>query len=211
MATEAATDTSTDTSQAAGDETVLNAGETTEASGGGEQDQTTDGQDAGAGDEGELEITLPEGVEADEKMLDGFKSVAKEAGLDSENASKLAVFYASQQKEAAETQTAAWQKQRQDWVGELKEDPDFGGKAFKENAAAAVRAVREYGEDGMGKALQDAGLDNFPPLVRMLAKIGRAMGEDTTSTEKAKAGSNVAKSRDEALTDLYNHSGPAGT
>ena len=208
MTTETQTDTSADAGQADGadestttdnNQSVLNAD-----GGDGEQGQATDQSNTDGGDEGEFKIDLPEGVEIDEKMLEGFTKQAKEAGLNSESATKMASWYASQQKTLVDAQAQAWEKQGQDWVQELRDDPDFGGKEFDSNAKAAARAVREYGGTDLGKALQTAGLDNYPPLVKAFARIGRALGEDSTSADRAKGGGKVELSREDALKKLYN-------
>jgi len=220
MATESTTDTSTDSGQADGQTTdegttsVLSPdeggeggkkeGDTDAGGDSSKQGQATGDQDSGDGDDGELEIKLPEGTDIDEQMLDGFKSVAKETGLDSEKATKLATFYAEQQKAAAKAQEDAWSQQAKEWLGELKKDSEFGGEAFTQNAKLAARAVREYGGDELGDALKRAGLDNFPPLVKAFAKVGKAMAEDSTGADRAKGGK--PDSREDTLNKLYNNS-----
>jgi len=207
MTTEA-TETSTDTGQEQGSEEITSmlGGDATEtkADEKTEQGSATGETDKSADTVSELEITLAEGVTIDEAMMAGFKDVAKEVGLDSEKATKLAAFYAEKQAAAMEAQTKAWEDQSKAWVGELK--TEFGNE-FKSASEAAKRAVREYGDADTVKSLAAAGLDNYPPLVKMLAKIGKAMGEDTTSTEKAKGTGSVQRSRDEELNQLYNKSG----
>ena len=57
-----------------------------------------------AGNDAELEVTLPDSVTVDEKLLGNFTTVAKEVGLDSEGATKVATMFAEHQKSATEAQ-----------------------------------------------------------------------------------------------------------
>lgn len=174
---------------------------------GGEQGQTSGEPNKGAASGAELEVKLPEGVEVDAKMLEGFKGVAKEVGLDSEKASKLATWYAQQTAATEKAQVEAHAKQGETWLAQLKSDPDFGGANFESSVADAKRAMARFGGDGLSADLEAFGLGNLPSLVRTMARIGKAIGEDSTGVQTAQSGrSGAAPSRAEYLKQLYNNS-----
>lgn len=158
------------------------------------------------GPEGELEIKLPAGMKVDDAALAAFKAVGKEAGLNSEQASKLAAWDAERQAKAVNDAVAAWEKQDDAWAAELKADPVIGGDKYDASVQAAQRAVRHFGGDDLRRFLIDHGIGNAPELVRAFAKIGGAMAEDKTS---AGAGGNAdtrpkPMSREERALDFYN-------
>lgn len=148
-------------------------------------DKGKPGQSANAG---ELEIKLPEklpeGVTVNEAALSWFKGVAKEIGLNSENASKFAAKYLERAAEEAKGHEDAWRKQGNDWHEQLKADKAFGGENFKKNVDAAQKAVKwAFGEEAgaMMAELSARGLDNFPFFVRLAAKFGGALAEDDSA------------------------------
>jgi len=177
----------------------------------GDQGQASGESDKGAASDAEIEVKLPEGVEVDQVLMDGFKTVAKDAGLNSESASKVVAWYAKHQDETAKAQMAEYEKQSADWVAELKSDVDFGGKNFDESVAAAKSAVARFGGDTLAAELERLGIGNLPILVKAFSRIGKAFSEDTTSAQAAKNASTAANSREERLARRYNNSQqPAG-
>jgi hypothetical protein len=120
-----------------------------------------------------LEVKLPEGVVVDQGLLTAFAQQAKEAGMNGEQASKLAAWYAGQEKARAEE----WGKQSDRWYDSLEKDPDFGGKHTAENMAAYQAAVKQFGGEQLVKDLQAYGIDNMPSLVRAFAAAGKALAE----------------------------------
>jgi hypothetical protein len=120
-----------------------------------------------------LEVKLPEGTVVDKGTLDAYAKEAKAAGLNSEQASKLATWYAGVEK----TRASGWAKQSDDWYDALSKDPEFGGKNHAENLAAFQSAVKRFGGDALVKDLERFGIDNMPSLVKAFAAIGKATGE----------------------------------
>lgn len=137
---------------------------------------------------GELEVTLPEGVEVDQAMLDGFKDQAATAKLNSEQASALAAWYAEQVQAASAAQTAAFDAQDKAWAQELQADPDIGGQKFNESMVAARQAIAKFGGPKLASELAANGVGNLPELCRAFVRIGREFAEDTTSGPRATQG-----------------------
>jgi hypothetical protein len=81
---------------------------------------------------------------------------------------------------------------------ELDAHPEIGGTHFPAAQAQATRALDRFlpastPEGAAFRAAMDkSGYGNYPPLVLMLARIGKAMGEDTPLATGA-AGHSVAK------------------
>lgn len=117
---------------------------------------------------------LPEGREADPVLMGEFSSVAKELGLTQDAGQKLIDLY----EKAVGAQQAAWDAQAAKWPEQVKADPDLGGANFDKTKAEVSRVMAKFGTVELRQYLTDTKLGDHPELVRFVAKIGRAMGED---------------------------------
>jgi hypothetical protein len=149
----------------------------------------------------EIEVKLPDGVKVDKVLMDAFVPVAKEIGLDSEKASKIAGMYASHQEATAKAQQEAFDRQDADWVKSIEADPDIGGANHAASVAAARAAVKKFGGDALAADLEKHGIGNLPSLVKAFVQVGRAIGEDTTHAKTAVSGEKPTRAN--ALAKLY--------
>lgn len=178
-----------------GEESILGAAPDTETAGEGEEKATdaaqqddesgtppADGKQGEKAEEGgekpaPIEIKLPEGVEADETLVDALKGAAK----DSESAQKLVDAYVAAQKASVEKQQEAHQAQVKAWAEELRADKEFGGANFDGNVKAAQAAVRRFGSPALTQFFNNSGLGNHPEIVKFCAAIGKAIAEDSVA------------------------------
>src|SRR2546428_2165683 len=85
------------------------------------------GKKADATAAADLAIKVPEGFQIDEAALKEFKGLAKEAGLNSESASKLVGWQLQRQKASEDALLNELNAQGGKWKKQLEADPDFGG------------------------------------------------------------------------------------
>jgi hypothetical protein len=171
---------------AGGDGTILGgaAGKDGDAGAGGAKA----GDQAGAGDQARDKgpakapekyeaFALPDGVTADQGMVEAFTPVARELGLSQEQAQKLVTLYATQtaakMTAAEQAQARAVQEQRAGWVREFKASP-----TWQEDAMYARRAVEHLGDDATKSLLMGTWLGDHPVILRFLSKVGRTVAED---------------------------------
>lgn len=128
-----------------------------------------------------LEFKAPEGVTLDQGLLDQFVPLAQELKLDQPNAQKIVDLYAN----VVKGQNEAWNKTQADWVNAAKADKEIGGTNFDSSLKAAKIVLEQFGTPALTEALNKFGFGNHPEVVRIFAKIGKAMGEDTIKTGKA--------------------------
>ena len=152
-----------------------------------------------------IEITLPEGAHVDEAVLGGFKEVAQKVGLDSAKATEIASWYAAEQQKTAKAWAEGETPIQKGWKDQLAKDPDFGGDKLPDTVLAARRVVEAYGGQAAREAFTELGIGNHPVIVRMLARIGRSMGEDSGV---GGSGGSPGKSKQEVFDDFYNNPGP---
>ena len=196
LMTDAATTTEGNASQAAPaatDATAAQAAGDAAAASTANQQQSTEGQTAGAGDtpadgakpDGDqakpagapekYEFKVPEGVTLDANAQTAFSEVAKELNLTQEAAQKvldkMGPVIAGRHAEAL-TQAKA------QWVESSKTDKEFGGEKLAENLAVAKKALDTFGTPELRTLLNESGLGNHPELIRAFFRAGKAISED---------------------------------
>jgi hypothetical protein len=125
-----------------------------------------------------IEIKLPEGAKVDAAVLDGFKTIAKEHGLNSKQAQAMVDFQIKQQVVLQEHM----QKQRVADLELVKGDKEFGGAKYDQTVAASKSALKQFGGGDVSTLLEQSGLDCHPAVVKMFARIRSALAEDSTAS-----------------------------
>ncbi|MGH8810369.1 MAG: hypothetical protein ACREXO_00100 [Advenella sp.] len=121
-----------------------------------------------------------EGQELDAEMAASLDPVARELGLNNEQAQKLVDIYGKDILPKIEArQQENWAKQTEAWANEVKTDKEIGGDAFVANVGLAQKALDTFAPAGLREYLETTGLGNHPDLVRCFVKVGKAMSEDS--------------------------------
>jgi hypothetical protein len=136
------------------------------------------------------EFTAPEGVTLDAAAVAAFEPIAKELNLTNDQAQKLVELQSS----LVQQQREAWTGQLENWSKEVKADKEIGGEAFTGSIKAAQQALTQFGTPELRAALDSTSMGNHPELVRVFAKIGKAMAEDTfvSATRQANSSKSAA-------------------
>jgi hypothetical protein len=176
-----------------------------------EGDKGKQGDKAKAGDkstDAKLEFKLPDGVKLDVAVADEYRAAFKELGVtDAEQASKIVALDVKRQQQWSDQQTKQWEEQGDKWAAELAADKDFGGEKIEATVINAKRFLRAYGGEEAAKAFRDLGIGNHPVLVKMLARAGAGLREDTTKIDDKSAGGGGDKrlTQEERLGRMYDH------
>ena len=127
------------------------------------------------------DFTFPEGIEIDKAQLDAAKAQFKEAGYTQEQAQKAIDLYIKSMQEQQEL----FLQERKNWVNEIKADKEFGGDKFDSTVKGAQLALRKFDGDGqMIQLLETSGFGDHPGVIKFLARIHAAMGEDQVFGER---------------------------
>lgn len=132
------------------------------------------------------EFVAPEGVTLDPEAVAEFEPIAREMNLTNDQAQKLVGLQAS----FVQKQHEAWNKQVNTWVGEIKTDKEIGGTALKQTITHSQSALAKFGTPELMKALDSTKMGNHPELVRVFARIGKAMAEDNFVPSEKPSGEN---------------------
>lgn len=124
-------------------------------------------------------LTAPEGYPISEGALKGLNEVCKSANLNEEQAKAVMAYMQGNYTSFVAQQQEAMQAQAKTWIGEFKADKEFGGDNFNASVADAQRALATFDEGGtVSKMLAETGYGNNPDVLRIFARVGRALGED---------------------------------
>ncbi len=111
----------------------------------------------------------------DEKFFAEFKQRAHAAGILPKQAAKLMGFFEEQAKNAGTIQAQQIELQTKKELEELQ--TEWGG-SFKGNVNRANFALKKYGGDEFVAYLGERGLGSSPQMIKFLANVGQALGED---------------------------------
>lgn len=121
------------------------------------------------------DIKAPEGMTLDEKVLEEFTPIAKELGLSNEQVQKLADFEAQRTVKAQQAQTDGFNK----FVEDTKaESIKFFGPKLEAELPFVAKGRDNFADAEVMDLLERTGLSNHKAVIKMFAKMGRAVSED---------------------------------
>lgn len=148
----------------------------------------------------EIKLKFPDGATVDEALLGKFVPLAKDLGLKSEGAQKLADLFVEAQK-AVETRHMETITQ---WAEEAKADKEIGGAAFDANLAIAQKAMSRFLTPGLKEVLGKTGLGNHKDVIKLFVNIGKSISEDRLPGSGATQ--EAGPSRDDLMREAFPNS-----
>lgn len=126
------------------------------------------------------DITLPEGVEADEALMKNFLELVNEAKLPKEAAQKLVDLQTSAMQKASESISQAWSEMQEQWRKEAQELPDFGGDNLPKTTAHISRLIEGFGGNAeeqktLRQVFDFTGAGNNPQVIAFLGRIAKEL------------------------------------
>jgi len=144
-------------------------------------------------DDGKYTLTMPDGVEVDQELLDAIGSDFKELGLTTRQAQQLADKFIETQSRRGAAQAENWANRVQGWADEARRDRDIGGHKWQGTVSSAQRALSTLGTPALREYLNASGGGNHPELIRIFAKVGSMIREDNPPTGGADGGGRKAE------------------
>jgi hypothetical protein len=123
-------------------------------------------------------VKAPDGSKLDPARVAALTSWAKDKKLPPEVAQDVLNREHEALASYEASQVAALEKQKETWLADLKNDKEIGGEKLNASVEPARRLIDKFGSPEFKKALDDTGLGNHPELVRFVARIAKAVGED---------------------------------
>lgn len=127
-------------------------------------------------------LSLPENSPLSSEELAAIQKEAKDAGLTKEKAEQM-LTSKDQTARAAQTrlqeqQAKAFAETKSQWRATVEKDPEMGGDKFNETVALSSRAFKTLASPELQIWAEKTGLGSYPEFVRLMAKVGKMMGED---------------------------------
>lgn len=114
-----------------------------------------------------------------QENLDSFTQACKEAKLTKAQAEAMLAWHKGFAGEVQKMQAQQESQQIKAWQDEILADPEIGGSHWKAAVADSRRALNAFDADGkLRTLLKQMHADYHPDVVRVIARVGRAMGED---------------------------------
>lgn len=107
-----------------------------------------------------------------------FSEAAAELGLGANGAEKLVTFWNEVAADLAAAREDAWVEARRDWAARTMRDREIGGANLERTIQLASRVVSTFGNEELKEVFRATGLGNHPEVVRFMARVGQAVGED---------------------------------
>ena len=140
----------------------------------GQEDKGSDKNDSPKKDD--VKLKLPEGThltDADKKRVEAF---AKEHGIKKDLAQEL---LNKENESRADNLLEDRKKQVAGWVQDVKDDSEIGGDNYNKSIKLAKQVVGKFGTESLMNELNETGYGSHPEVVRMFARIGKAMSSDS--------------------------------
>ena len=127
----------------------------------------------------DVKLKLPEGThltDADKKRVEAF---AKEHGIKKDLAQELLNKENESRADYVNNLLEDRKKQVAGWVQDVKDDSEIGGDNYNKSIKLAKQVVGKFGTESLMNELNETGYGSHPEVVRMFARIGRAMSSDS--------------------------------
>lgn len=143
------------------------------------------------------DLKAPANAQLDAAFLERTAAEARALGLSQEAAQKYLEAKHGEIAKFQEAQLTQHAQRVQQWAEQTKNDPEIGGANFAQTSELAARVFDKYATPEFKKLVGEAGFGNHPELVRVFARIGKAISED------ALALGNLGGGKKDAATVLY--------
>lgn len=125
-------------------------------------------------------FTLPDGFVEDGEAMGRLKDIAGRHKLTQEQAQEFVTAYAELEQKRSSDTASAVARQNAEWVKEVRTHPEFGGPNYRDTGERANAVARKYGSPRLFAELRQMGLQNYPELTYMFARIHKDLAEDAS-------------------------------
>jgi len=126
------------------------------------------------------EFTVPDGFVMDGQVNADAKAMFKSMGLTQEQGQQLVDFYTKHTTEAANAPYNTWNEMQENWVKEVKADPQIGHR-LNEVKTTISRAIDGLGDPKLARDFREAmdytGAGNNPAFIKAFYKLSQMVTE----------------------------------
>jgi hypothetical protein len=137
----------------------------------------------GEGEDYDFASVMPEGMEVDAEMAAAMTPVLKELGLGTKSAGKLAAAVAAYRQAEAQANADRVIGIVKGWKDTAKSDKEIGHAEWGRSKELANGVIKQFGTPELVQdVMVGQGIGNHPEVIRLLARIGKHIAEDTAMT-----------------------------
>jgi hypothetical protein len=126
------------------------------------------------------QFTVPDGYELDAGVAKEATGIFKSMNLNQAQAQQLVDFYTAKTVESANQPYQAWQQTQEEWVKEVKADPQLGPK-LNEVKTTISRAIDGLNDPKLAQSFREAmdytGAGNNPAFIKAFYKLAQMVTE----------------------------------
>lgn len=126
----------------------------------------------------DYDLKLPDGSPLSAEDVAQTLKDAKAAGLTKEQAESLLNSKDQGAKALQTRQQEAFKQTQVAWKEAITKDPEMGGDKLAETTVLASRAFKQLASAELQIWAEKTGLGDYPEFVRLMARVGKMMGED---------------------------------
>lgn len=130
-------------------------------------------------EDGVYQYALPEGLTADPAVSDAMNPVFKEAGLTQKQVDLVVGKYAELIQQDQLARVGRVDETLNGWLDTAKKDPEIGGGNWDASVKHANSVLDRFGDEEIDVALRQTGAGVHPSVIRLLARVGKAIADDT--------------------------------
>jgi hypothetical protein len=136
------------------------------------------------------DFIIPEGLEMNKEMVESFKPLAKELGLNQEQAQKLVDFQTGFVKQQADNFKIEAENIAKELTNQTLKRLSENGKDYKKELVYADKAMMLLSADkrsALRETLDKSGVGRHPDLVEYFVEVGKRISEDSFVEGKSNA------------------------
>jgi hypothetical protein len=123
------------------------------------------------------DIKLPEGVQADKPMVEGFVALVNEHKISPALQAALIDLQSKSIQALSAKDSENWNATQGQWEKDIKADKDFGGQNYDATIADVGKFMAAFGNDEVRAAFDLTGAGNHPAIIKMLATAAKMIKE----------------------------------
>ncbi len=135
-------------------------------------------------EDGKYTLSMPEGVTLNEALLAEVSPVFKDLGLTNGEAQALTDKFVAHEKAKGEAAVKRWGETVAGWAETASKDKEMGGDKWDATKANAQKAVDKLGTPELKKYMDETGGGNHPEVIRIFAKFGAMISDDTPGDDE---------------------------
>ena len=132
----------------------------------------------------EVTVKLPSGSGLSEADANEIAAIAKDEKLTQAQTDKLVATTENVVKRYQDRQQELLESTQDEWEASVKADKEIGGENENLSIRYAQKAINQFGNDEFKKELEVTKLGSHPEVIRVFARIGRAISDDTLVSPK---------------------------